>query len=96
MTTELVIEAIRNDQNLNTPNNLKFPCGICNKNVLTNQKVIQCDSCDLWCHIKCDGTSIETYNKLMLSEEDSLFVMYSKVSSFQLYFYFVMILKFKI
>ena len=71
MTTELVIETIRNDQNLNTPNNLKFPCGICNKDVLTNQKAIKCDSCDMWCHIKCDGTSIETYNKLMLSEEDS-------------------------
>ena len=66
MTTALVLEAIRNDQNLSTPNNLKFPCSICNKNVLENQKAIQCDSCNMWCHIKCDGTPIETYNKCYL------------------------------
>ena len=47
MTTELVIEAFRNDQSLSTPNNLLFPCSICNKNVLENQKAIQCDSCNL-------------------------------------------------
>ena len=70
MTTELVIDAIKNGKNLNTPNNLKFPCSICNKNVLNNQKAIQCDSCNKWCHIKCDGTYIETYNKLMISEDE--------------------------
>ena len=68
MTTELVIDAIKNGKNFNTPNNLKFPCSICNKNVLNNQKAIQCNK---WCHIKCDGTYIETYNKLMLSEDES-------------------------
>ena len=65
-----LIEAVRNDKNLNTSNNLKFPCIICYKNVLNNQKAIQCDSCSPWCHIKCDGTSFVTYNKLMLSDED--------------------------
>ena len=71
MTTELVIEAIRNGKNLNSSNNIKFPCSICNKNVLNNQKAIQCDSCNLWRHIKCDGTPIENYNKLMLSDDDN-------------------------
>ena len=61
---------VRNDKNLKTSNNLKFPCSICNKKQYNNQKAIQCDSCNLWCHIKCDGTSIVTYNKLMLSDED--------------------------
>ena len=71
-TTQLIIEAIRDDKNINMSNNLKFPCSICNKNVLNNQKGIQCDSCNLWCHIKCDGTSTETYNKMILSEDNNL------------------------
>ena len=79
MTTELVIEAIRNDQNLSTPNNLKFPCSICNKNVLKNQKAIQ-----------CDGTPIETYNKLMLSEEDSWQCLLCKVKFHQYNFPFTL------
>ena len=69
MSTELIIEAIRReDDNLNVSNK-KFPCSICNKNVLNNQKAIQCDSCNLWCHIKCDGASSEIYNYLLLSDE---------------------------
>ena len=68
MNTELIIEAIRCDGNLYVSNK-KFPCSICNKNVLSNQKAIQCDSCYLWCHIKCDGTSAEIYDKLMSSDE---------------------------
>ena len=46
-----------NDKNLNSSNNLKFLHSICDKNVLNNQKAIQCDSCNRWCHIKCDGTT---------------------------------------
>ena len=69
MNLELVIEAIRHDKNLNKLNNLNFPCSVCNKNVLNNQKAIQCDSCNLWFHIKSDGTSIETYNNFILSED---------------------------
>ena len=69
MSTELIIEAIRReDDNLNVSNK-KNPCSICNKNVLNNQKAIQCGLCNLWCHIKCDGTSSETYNYLLLSDE---------------------------
>ena len=37
--------------------------------MLSNQRAIQCDLCNLWCHIKCDGTSAEIYDKLMSSDE---------------------------
>ena len=82
MKLDLIIEAIRQDNNLNTKNKLKFPCSICSSNVLSNQKAIQYDSCDLWCHIKCDGTSIETYNRLMLSSNsDSWYCLVCKVKA---------------
>ena len=45
--------------------NLKFPCSICNSSVMKNQKAVQCDTCNLWAHIKCDGTSEATYNKML-------------------------------
>ena len=46
MATKFIIETIRREEMLNVSNNLKFPCSICNKNVLGNQKAIQCDSCN--------------------------------------------------
>ena len=67
------------EKNLYTPNNLKFPCSICNKNVLNNQKTMQCDLCNGWCHIKCDGTALETYNDLMLSQDDVWHCLVCKV-----------------
>ena len=71
MTTEVIIEAIRHEKKLNM-SHCKFPCSICNKNVLSNQKAILCDSCNLWCHIKCDGTSNNMYNNLMLSDDTDI------------------------
>ena len=68
-TFDRIIEAISLDKELNPYNNLDFPCSICNKNVLTNQKAIQCDTCNKWCHIQCDGTSLETYNHLMITND---------------------------
>ena len=32
---------------------------------MKNQRAIQCDTCNLWAHIKCDGTSTESYSKMM-------------------------------
>ena len=49
---------------------IKYPCSICNKNCLSNQSCIQCDECDKWCHIKCDGTSQNDYNKLQLTNDN--------------------------
>ena len=42
-----------------------YPCGICQKNVNMNQKAIECTSCNLWIHIKCNGTTIDEHNNIM-------------------------------
>ena len=57
LTFDRIIEAISLDKDLNIHNNLKFPCSICNKNVLQNQPGVVCDTCDKWCHIQCDDLS---------------------------------------
>ena len=45
---------------------LKCPrSSICYKTVQANQRAIQCDACSLWCHIKCDGTNLESYKNIM-------------------------------
>ena len=58
---ERISGAILLDKELNPPNNLKAPCVVCNKNVLSNQNGITCDMCDKWCHRKCDAMSLERY-----------------------------------
>ena len=69
-TLDRITEAIIQNKNLNTPNNLRFPCSICNKNVLDNQQAVLCETCDKWCHIKCDGTSREMYEYLQNTVDD--------------------------
>ena len=58
---ERIIEAISLETELNIPNNLKWPCSICNKNVTNRMKGLQCDTCEKWCHIKCDAMSEDEY-----------------------------------
>ena len=48
---------------------MKFPCGICNKTVKINQKAVQCDSCDLWVHISCNGILEEVYENLKYDDD---------------------------
>ena len=46
--------------------NVRFPCGICEKNVNQNQNAVFCDQCDKWVHIKCNNISkieYETFQK---------------------------------
>ena len=31
----------------------KYPCGVCNKPVRSNQNSLQCDYCELWFHSRC-------------------------------------------
>ena len=63
-----IIDSIKqnNDQYTNIINaNHPYPCGICQKNVNNNQKAIECTKCKFWIHIKCNGTSINEYNKII-------------------------------
>ena len=59
-------------ENLKSPNKntltnpkLKFPCGVCFKNVNYNNPSIQCTSCSHWIHIKCTDITIEKYNEMI-------------------------------
>ena len=56
-TIDRIAGAILTGTNLNPPpsRNIKYPCIICNRSVQSNQKAIECDTCQKWCHINCDG-----------------------------------------
>lgn len=49
---------------------IRFPCSVCNKLVTDNQDAIQCDSCNLWSHRKCNGISTVEYENLFSSENE--------------------------
>ena len=46
-----------------------FPCGTCNSNVLDEDLAIQCDTCNFWFHISCEGFSRDEYFKLDSSNQ---------------------------
>ena len=64
LTCERIIEAISRDSVLNPLNSLRWPCSICNKNVTHSIKGIQCNLCDKWSHIKCNGITVNEYEHL--------------------------------
>ena len=65
---ERLIKFIINDTN--KPRNCaKDPCGICKKTVKTDQKAIQCDSCESWVHISCNKTSLSKYEQLVYKSD---------------------------
>ena len=68
-TTEDIIDIICQER-IKPKSNIKFPCGICNKSVKSNQKAVQCDSCDLWIHIVCNNTTNPEYE--LLKHQDDL------------------------
>ena len=49
------------------PGPIKYPCGICNKNVRWNAKAIQCDGCDIWFHSKCANIGPDSFSRLSKS-----------------------------
>ena len=56
--------------------NIKYTGGICKKSVNKNQKAIKCSVCSEWVHIKCNGVSVNEYEKLIEEEESIPLVMY--------------------
>ena len=46
-----------------------YHCGSCSKKVGKRHKAVQCDLCDKWNHIKCDGIDNKTYEALKKSNE---------------------------
>ena len=48
---------------------IHFPCGVCGKSVNNNQKAIQCDICNFWVHIKCNGLNNDDYVLLQNSPD---------------------------
>ena len=49
-----------------------YPCGICSKRVGKRMRAVQCDLCNFWNHINCDGVDIKTYEMLKKSNTTEL------------------------
>ena len=47
-----------------------FPCGICHKNISNGQKVILCNNCNFFVHIKCNNITASEYLKLEKEPDD--------------------------
>ena len=60
-----------------TEENPIYPCGICTKKVGQRHKAIQCDLCNYWNHIKCDGIDNNMYTAL--KKLDDLDLYYCKI-----------------
>ena len=65
---ENIIESILNGRIL-PRSRIKHPCSICYKSVKSNHKAVQCDVCDLWVHIGCNGTTVDEYELLKISDD---------------------------
>ena len=42
----------------------RYPCGTCRRIVGVRNKAIQCEVCNYWNHIGCDGISTYDYDKM--------------------------------
>ena len=61
--------------------NPKFPCGKCNLIVRKNHKAVQCDLCNYWTHIKCDGLDSHQYDKLKSTPDNESLPYFCKICS---------------
>ena len=52
-----------------TNENPVFPCGTCHKKVGNHHKATQCDLCNFWNHIKCDGIDNKTYENMKNNQQ---------------------------
>ena len=51
--------------------NFVFPCGVCNKRVGKKMRALQCNLCNYWNHIKCDGVE-PTHYEILKNTDDSV------------------------
>ena len=72
-TIDRIAGAILTGNNLNPPptRNIKWPCIICNRPVQTNQKAIECDTCQKWCHLNCDGRHTTQDYEYFMNNQDN-------------------------
>lgn len=48
-------------------------CSSCKKSVLSNQKALMCDFCDVWCHLDCDDRMpVKMYTEMQRNPSDAL------------------------
>ena len=85
-----ISRAIYLEKDLNPVNKLACPCSICNKNCFDTQASIICDTCDKWCHIKCDGTTLKDYNYLSANIESEWHCLYCTMKFHQQIFPFTL------
>ena len=65
-----VISAIKVGQPLNKTNKLANPCSLCNRNVI--ESGIICDTCNKWCHPKCDGMSQKEFQYYVDNDDPNI------------------------
>ena len=51
------------------PRRLKYPCGSCQRAVMSNQPGVQCEVCYLWYHCRCLGLTSVDYSELQQSDD---------------------------
>ena len=66
-STDRVIDLVINGKT-RARRNIRDPCAICSKKVKSDHKAIQCDMCDQWVHITCNGNSEEEYERLKIDD----------------------------
>ena len=47
-----------------------FPCGICHKKIPAHGKLVYCNHCNFWVHIRCNNSSNSEYEELQKDPDD--------------------------
>ena len=61
----ILLLAISSDIELNPGPNPVFLCGSCKLEILDTDPALECDNCQRWHHISCEGVGANSYNRLV-------------------------------
>jgi len=61
----LLLLSLSADIELNPGPEPSYPCGSCGIDVLDSDQALECDECQTWHHIACQGVGDNTYNHLL-------------------------------